>query len=92
MEEEELPLQKGGLDTSEALSSPDNETSAPGCTLGALYWACVRNDPAQLQAMLDDGVFPEEATQVDSNGRVSYPGRFLGQQGHLCVLTTPHSS
>ncbi|KAM5251200.1 LOW QUALITY PROTEIN: photoreceptor ankyrin repeat protein [Hipposideros larvatus] len=53
---------------SEALSCPGNETPAPGCSLRALYWACVRND-AQLQAMLDDGVSPEEATQVDSNGR-----------------------
>ncbi|XP_014702921.3 photoreceptor ankyrin repeat protein isoform X1 [Equus asinus] len=54
---------------SEALSCPSNETPAPGCRLGALYWACVRNDPAQLQARLDDGVSPEEATQVDGNGR-----------------------
>eukprot|EP00069_Balaena_mysticetus_P007923 bmy_19451T0 len=69
MEEEELTLQKGRLDISEALSRPDNETFTPSCTLGALYWACSRNDTAQLQAMLDDGVSPEEATQVDSNGR-----------------------
>ncbi|XP_066865426.1 photoreceptor ankyrin repeat protein isoform X2 [Kogia breviceps] len=69
MEEEELTLQKGGLDVSEALSCPDNETFTPSCMLGALYWACFRNDTAQLQAMLDDGVSPEEATQVDSNGR-----------------------
>ncbi|XP_068416541.1 photoreceptor ankyrin repeat protein isoform X2 [Eschrichtius robustus] len=64
MEEEELTLQKGGLDVSEALSRPDNETFTPSCTLGALYWACFRNDTAQLQAMLDDGVSPEEATQT----------------------------
>ncbi|KAB0378372.1 hypothetical protein FD755_009950 [Muntiacus reevesi] len=69
MEDQEPTWQKGRLDASEALSCPDSEASAPGCTLGALYWACVRNDPAQLQAMLDDGVSPEEATQVDGNGR-----------------------
>ncbi|XP_036109114.1 LOW QUALITY PROTEIN: photoreceptor ankyrin repeat protein [Molossus molossus] len=54
---------------SEAPYCPDSETPAPDCRLGALYWACVRNDSAQLQAMLDDGVSPEEATQVDGNGR-----------------------
>lgn len=74
---------------SEALSCPSNETPAPGCRLGALYWACVRNDPAQLQARLDDGVSPEEATQVDGNGRVSNPGCFPGRLGQLCVPTTP---
>lgn len=92
MEEEEPTLQKGGLDVAETLSCPDHETFTPSCVLGALYWACFHNDTAQLQAMLDDGVSPEEATQVDSNGRVSYPGCFTGQQGALCVLTTPHSS
>lgn len=59
---------------SEALSCSGNETAAPGCRLGVLYWACVRNDSAQLQAKLDEGVSPEEATQVDGNGRVSHPG------------------
>ncbi|ELV13234.1 Ankyrin repeat domain-containing protein 33 [Tupaia chinensis] len=54
---------------SEALSCPDNGNPAPGCQLGSLYWACVHNDPTQLQAMLDGGVSPEEATQVDGNGR-----------------------
>ncbi|TKC52702.1 hypothetical protein EI555_004562 [Monodon monoceros] len=69
MEEEELTLQKGGLDVAETLSCPDDETFTPSCVLGTLYWACFHNDTAQLQAMLDDGVSPEEATQVDSNGR-----------------------
>lgn len=64
---------------SEAPSCPDSETRAPGCRLGALYWACVHNDSAQLQAVLDGGVSPEEATQVDGNGRVSYPRCFPGQ-------------
>ncbi|XP_070264908.1 photoreceptor ankyrin repeat protein [Myotis yumanensis] len=54
---------------SEAPSCPDSETPAPDCRLGALYWACVRNDSAQLQAVLEDGVSPEETTQVDGNGR-----------------------
>uniref|UniRef100_A0A8C0JIG6 Ankyrin repeat domain 33 n=1 Tax=Canis lupus dingo TaxID=286419 RepID=A0A8C0JIG6_CANLU len=54
---------------SEASSCPDPETPASGCSLGALYWACVRNDPVQLQAALDGGVSPEEAAQVDGNGR-----------------------
>ncbi|XP_040344005.1 photoreceptor ankyrin repeat protein isoform X1 [Herpailurus yagouaroundi] len=54
---------------SEASSCPGSETPAPGCSLGALYWACVRNDPVQLQAALDGGVSPEEAVQVDGNGR-----------------------
>nr|XP_012417959.1 PREDICTED: ankyrin repeat domain-containing protein 33 [Odobenus rosmarus divergens] len=55
---------------SETSSCPTGqETPAPGCRLGALYWACVRNDPVQLQATLDGGVSPEEATQVDGNGR-----------------------
>uniref|UniRef100_A0A452RFC8 Ankyrin repeat domain 33 n=1 Tax=Ursus americanus TaxID=9643 RepID=A0A452RFC8_URSAM len=55
---------------SEASSCPTSqETPAPGCRLGALYWACVRNDPVQLQATLDGGVSPEEAIQVDGNGR-----------------------
>lgn len=74
MEDQEPTWQKGGLDASEALSCPDSEASTPSCTLGALYWACVHNDPAQLQAMLEDGVSPEEATQVDGNGRVSHTG------------------
>ncbi|KAM6154251.1 photoreceptor ankyrin repeat protein [Erethizon dorsatum] len=54
---------------SEALSCPGEETPGPGCRLGALYWACAHNDPVQLQAVLDAGVSPEEATQVDSSGR-----------------------
>ncbi|XP_012305655.2 photoreceptor ankyrin repeat protein isoform X1 [Aotus nancymaae] len=54
---------------SEELLCPGKETPAPSCRLGALYWACVHNDPTQLQAILDSGVSPEEATQVDSNGR-----------------------
>ncbi|EPQ09598.1 hypothetical protein D623_10023075 [Myotis brandtii] len=73
---------------SEAPSCPDSETPAPDCRLGALYWACVRNDSAQLQAVLEDGVSPKEATQVDGNGRVSYqvlPRAALGP-------ATPHSS
>lgn len=72
----------------EALSCPGNETPAPGYRLGALYWACVRNDSAQLQAILDHGVSPEEATQVDGSGRVSYPGCFLGPLRQVCVPTT----
>lgn len=55
---------------SESSSCPTGqETPAPGCRLGALYWGCVRNDPVQLQATLDGGVSPEEATEVDGNGR-----------------------
>ncbi|XP_021572509.1 ankyrin repeat domain-containing protein 33 [Carlito syrichta] len=54
---------------SEALSAPSDEAAAPGCRLGPLYWACVHNDPTQLQAILDGGVSPEETTQVDGNGR-----------------------
>ncbi|XP_013363963.1 PREDICTED: ankyrin repeat domain-containing protein 33 isoform X2 [Chinchilla lanigera] len=54
---------------SEGLSCPGKETPGPGCRLGALYWACAHNNPVQLQAVLDAGVSPEEATQVDSNGR-----------------------
>ncbi|XP_057559135.1 photoreceptor ankyrin repeat protein isoform X2 [Hippopotamus amphibius kiboko] len=90
MEEEELTLQKGGLDVSEALSCPDKETSTPGCMLGALYGACVRNDPAQLQAMLEDGVSPEEATQVDSNGRDKEGDTALmlaAQAGHAALVS-----
>lgn len=74
MEDQEPTWQKGGLDVSEALSCPDSEASTPSCTLGALYWACVRSDPAQLQAILEAGISPEEATRVDGNGRVSHPG------------------
>uniref|UniRef100_A0A2K5ZT71 Ankyrin repeat domain 33 n=1 Tax=Mandrillus leucophaeus TaxID=9568 RepID=A0A2K5ZT71_MANLE len=69
LEEKELTLHKRGLDMSEALPCPGKDTSTPGCRLGALYWACVHNDPTQLQAILDGGVSPEEATQVDNNGR-----------------------
>uniref|UniRef100_A0A8C5YML8 Ankyrin repeat domain 33 n=1 Tax=Marmota marmota marmota TaxID=9994 RepID=A0A8C5YML8_MARMA len=54
---------------SDAPSCPSKGTATPGCKLGALYRACVHNDPTQLQAKLDVGVSPEEATQVDSNGR-----------------------
>uniref|UniRef100_A0A2K6EXY0 Ankyrin repeat domain 33 n=1 Tax=Propithecus coquereli TaxID=379532 RepID=A0A2K6EXY0_PROCO len=68
-EEERRPLHGGRLDMSEALSCPGNETPARSCRLGALYWACVHNDPTQLQAILDGGVSPKEATQVDRNGR-----------------------
>lgn len=80
LEEKELTLHKRGLDMSEALPCPGKDTSTPGCRLGALYWACVHNDPTQLQAILDGGVSPEEATQVDNNGRVRCPG-FPGQLG-----------
>ncbi|XP_031999585.1 photoreceptor ankyrin repeat protein isoform X1 [Hylobates moloch] len=69
LEEEELALHRRRLDMSEALPCPGKETPTPGCRLGALYWACVHNDPTQLQAILDGGVSPEDATQVDSNGR-----------------------
>ena len=79
LEEEERPLCRGGPDMSEASSCPGSETPAPGCRLGALYWACVRNDPVQLQAALDGGVSPEEAVQVDGNGRVSHPRCSPGQ-------------
>ncbi|PNI33112.1 ANKRD33 isoform 6, partial [Pan troglodytes] len=71
LEEEELALHRRWLDMSEALPCPGKETPTPGCRLGALYWACVHNDPTQLQAILDGGVSPEEATQVDSNGRAT---------------------
>ncbi|MBZ3879007.1 Serine/threonine-protein kinase receptor R3 [Sciurus carolinensis] len=54
---------------SEALSCPSEGSPTPRSKLGTLYRACVHNDPAQLQAKLDVGVSPEEATQVDSNGR-----------------------
>ncbi|XP_069908363.1 photoreceptor ankyrin repeat protein isoform X2 [Oryctolagus cuniculus] len=51
-------------------SCPGPDSLAPGCRpAAALYWACVRNDTAQLQALLDAGVSPEEATQADGNGR-----------------------
>ncbi|XP_004053199.2 photoreceptor ankyrin repeat protein isoform X1 [Gorilla gorilla gorilla] len=69
LEEEELALHRRRLDMSEALPCPGKETPTLGCRLGALYRACVHNDPTQLQAILDGGVSPEEATQVDSNGR-----------------------
>ncbi|XP_045411122.1 photoreceptor ankyrin repeat protein [Lemur catta] len=69
LEEKERPLHRGRLDMSEALSCPGNKPPAPGCRLGALYWACAHNDSTQLQAILDGGVSPEEATQVDRNGR-----------------------
>lgn len=58
---------------SEALPFPSNKTSTPECNLKTLYWACVHNDLAELQARLDAGVSPEEASQVDSNGRVRCP-------------------
>lgn len=58
---------------SEALPCPSTEPPTPGCDLKTLYWACVHNDPAELQARLDAGVSPEEASQVDSNGRVRHP-------------------
>ncbi|XP_021073055.1 photoreceptor ankyrin repeat protein isoform X1 [Mus pahari] len=54
---------------SEALPCPSNKTPTPECNLNTLYWACVHNDLAELQARLDAGVSPEEASQVDSNGR-----------------------
>ncbi|XP_016836128.2 photoreceptor ankyrin repeat protein isoform X1 [Cricetulus griseus] len=54
---------------SEKLSCPSKETPTPLCNLKNLYWACVHNDPTELQARLDAGVSPEEASQVDSNGR-----------------------
>lgn len=58
------------LNMSEKLSCPSKETPTPLCNLKNLYWACVHNDPTELQARLDAGVSPEEASQVDSNGRV----------------------
>lgn len=62
-----------GLDMSEAPSCPSDETPTPVCDLKTLYWACVHNDPAELQARLDAGVSPEEVSQTDSNGRVRCP-------------------
>lgn len=50
-----------------------SESPAPSHELGPLYWACVCNEPAKLQATLDQGISPEEATQVDRNGRVRKP-------------------
>ncbi|XP_045729362.1 photoreceptor ankyrin repeat protein isoform X3 [Mirounga angustirostris] len=76
---------------SEASSCPaGQETPAPGCKLGALYWACVRNDPVQLQATLDGGVSPEEATQVDGNGRDKEGDTALmlaAQAGHVPLVS-----
>lgn len=63
-----------GLDMSEAPSCSSNETPTPVCDLKTLYWACVHNDPAELQARLDAGVSPEEVSQRDSNGRVRCAG------------------
>lgn len=73
LEAEEPRLLQRGLDMSEAPPSPSNKTPTPGCNLKTLYWACVHNDLAELQARLDVGMSPEEASQVDSNGRVRYP-------------------
>lgn len=73
LDAEEPLLPRRGLDMSEAPPCPSNNTPTPGCSLKTLYWACVHNDLAELQARLDVGVSPEEASQVDSNGRVSYP-------------------
>lgn len=93
LEEEEPELPRGGLGMSESSSCPTGqETPAPGCRLGALYWGCVRNDPVQLQATLDGGVSPEEATQVDGNGRVSYLRCFPVQLEQPYVLATGHLS
>lgn len=75
---------------SQAPSYLGSGTPTLGCRLGALYRACVHNDSAQLQALLDGGVSPEEATQVDSNGRVSYPQCFPGQLGQPFVPHTTH--
>ncbi|XP_008564357.1 PREDICTED: ankyrin repeat domain-containing protein 33 isoform X1 [Galeopterus variegatus] len=71
---------------SEALPCPSSETPAPGCRLGTLYWACVHNNPAQLQAILDGGVSPEEATQVDSNGRTGLMVACYHGFGNVVVL------
>uniref|UniRef100_A0A4X2KDL0 Ankyrin repeat domain 33 n=1 Tax=Vombatus ursinus TaxID=29139 RepID=A0A4X2KDL0_VOMUR len=46
-----------------------SENPVPRSELGPLYWACACNDPTKLQATLDLGVSPEEAAQVDRNGR-----------------------
>uniref|UniRef100_M0R7C6 Ankyrin repeat domain 33 n=1 Tax=Rattus norvegicus TaxID=10116 RepID=M0R7C6_RAT len=53
----------------EAPPCPGGKTPSPGCGLKTLYWACVHNDLAELQARLDVGVSPDEASQVDGNGR-----------------------
>lgn len=60
-------------DMSEVPPCPSNKAPTPGCRLKTLYWACVHNDLHELQARLDAGVSPEEASQVDSNGRVRCP-------------------
>ncbi|XP_052016336.1 LOW QUALITY PROTEIN: photoreceptor ankyrin repeat protein [Apodemus sylvaticus] len=54
---------------SEAPPCPSDKAPSPGCRLKTLYWACAHNDLAELQARLDAGVSPEEASHVDSNGR-----------------------
>ncbi|KAM5332339.1 photoreceptor ankyrin repeat protein isoform 2-T2 [Glossophaga mutica] len=90
LEEEELLLWRGGPDTSEAPSCPANEIPAPQFRPGALYWACVRNDSAQLQALLEGGVSPEEATQVDGNGRDREGDTALmlaAQAGHVSLVS-----
>lgn len=91
LEEEDLPsASRTGLGMSGAASCPASGNPAPGCQLAALYWACASNDPTQLQAVLDSGVSPEEATQVDSNGRVRCLGvTWQGSWGpQLCNPTT----
>nr|XP_045221228.1 photoreceptor ankyrin repeat protein isoform X5 [Macaca fascicularis] len=84
LEEKELTLHKRGLDMSEALPCPGKDTSTPGCRLGALYWACVHNDPTQLQAILDGGVSPEEATQ-DKGGDTAL--MLAAQAGHVPLVS-----
>ncbi|XP_073738067.1 photoreceptor ankyrin repeat protein isoform X3 [Callorhinus ursinus] len=70
---------------SETSSCPaGQEPPAPGCRLGALYWACVCNDPVQLQATLDGGVSPEEATQ-DKEGDTAL--MLAAQAGHVPLVS-----
>ncbi|XP_051819548.1 photoreceptor ankyrin repeat protein [Antechinus flavipes] len=67
MEEENRELSEDSVQQLE--DPPPTERPSPSRELGPLYWACVYNDPTKLQAALDRGVSPEEATQVDRNGR-----------------------
>lgn len=96
LDAEEPLLPRRGLDMSEAPPCPGNNTPSPGCSLKTLYWACVHNDLAELQARLDVGVSPEEASQVDSNGRVSHPRAHQSSRGqcftHSILVWFPRES
>lgn len=88
--DQEPTWQKGRAGPSEPRPAWAVGPLPPSCTLGALYRPVSAAKPCQLQAMLDDGFSPREATQVDGSGRVSHPRGLQGSKGAVSFRVSTH--